>query len=295
MIVPKIDIHVHCALEKEVPRFWGDNEDFTTPDELFKMYDELGVEKALQLPCIASEHTTHPLTNQEAYHLVEQYPDKFYWFCNIDPRWGRNSADTDMSQYITYYKARGARGIGEITSNMYFDDPMVWNLFRHAERHNMPILFHIGNMGGDYGLVDELGLPRLEKTLSEFPNLQFIGHSQKFWAEISGDCTNELRDGYPTGKVTPGGRVVELLDKYPNLTCDLSAGSGGNAVMRDEQFGIWFMEKYQDRIYFGTDICSPKNEFPLSHYLDELVESGKLSQTAYNKICRENALKLLEK
>ena len=294
MLVKKIDIHVHCALEKEVPRFWGDGDDFATPDEMRVMWDRWGIEKGLQLPVITSDHTTHPLTNQEAMHLVEQHPDMFYWFCNIDPRWGENNDKTDHSQYLNWYKARGAKGVGEITSNMYFDDPIVWNLFRHAEKCEMPILFHIGNMGSDYGLVDELGLPRLEKTLKEFPNLLFIGHSQKFWAEISGDCTEEGRNGYPEGKVTPGGRVVELLDKYPNLHGDLSAGSGGNAIMRDEEFGLWFLEKYQDRLYFGTDICSPKNVFLLPDYLDECVKSGKLSETAYNKICRENALRLLE-
>ena len=64
--------------------------------------------------------------------------------------------------------------------------------------------------------------------------------------------------------------------------------------MRDEEFGLWFLEKYQDRLYFGTDICSPKNVFLLPDYLDECVKSGKLSETAYNKICRENALRLLE-
>ena len=227
-------------------------------------------------------------------HLAAQHPDMFYWFCNVDPRWSTNSENTAFSYLLNYYKERGAKDVSEITSNMYFDDPMVWNLFRHAEKCQMPILFHIGNKGNDYGLIDELGLPRLEKTLKEFPNLLFIVHSQKLWAEISADVTEESRNGYPKGKVVPGGRVVELLDKYRNLHCDLSAGSGGNAIMRDEEFGLWFMEKYQDRLYFGTDICSPKNVFLLPDHLDNCVESGKLSQAAYNKICRENALGLLE-
>lgn len=32
----------------------------------------------------------------------------------------------------------------------------------------MPVLFHIGNLGGDYGIVDDFGLKRLEKVLRMF-------------------------------------------------------------------------------------------------------------------------------
>ena len=158
----------------------------------------------------------------------------------------------------------------------------------------MPVLFHIGGPTGDYGLIDDIGLPRLEKVLQMFPNLQFLGHSQKFWAEISSDVTEESRYGFPTGKVTPG-RVVELMRKYPNLCGDISAGSGGNAVMRDPEFGYAFLEEFQDRLYFGTDICSIKNERPLSFWLDKAVEDGNISQIAYEKICRENAYALLHR
>ncbi len=293
MLVKKIDIHTHCAREKWIPRT-SDGTDFVTPDELRVMWDKWGIEKGVQLPLVTSDCGGSIITNQEAIRLVKEHPDMFYWFCNIDPRFYQNDEKTDFSYYLNFFKERGAKGIGEITSNMYFDDPMVWNLFRHAEKCDMPVLFHIGNKGSDYGLIDELGLPRLEKSLKEFPNLIFIGHSQKFWAEISADCTEENRNGYPEGKVTTG-RVVELMDKYPNLHGDLSAGSGGNAIIRDPEFGIWFLEKYQDRLYFGTDICSPKNVFLLPDYLDECVRNGKLSETAYNKICRENALRLLER
>lgn len=294
-IVKKIDIHVHACLKKAMPRFqFPQLGDYVTPDELRVMYDKMGIEFGVELPGVSPECRTHTVTNEEASELVCKYPETLDWFCNIDPRWLTNSEDADFTKVINYYKAIGAKGIGEITANLYFDDPRCMNLFRHAEKCGMPVLFHIGNMGGDYGLVDDLGLPRLEKVLKEFPDLTFIGHSQKFWAEIGMDCTEETRKGYPTGKVIPG-RVVELMRKYPNLHGDLSANSGGNAVMRDAEFGYAFMEEFKDRLYFGTDICDPRNEFPLSAYLDDAVMSGKLSQDAYEKISRKNALVLLKR
>ncbi len=186
-----------------------------------------------------------------------------------------------------------------MTANLYFDDPLVLNLFRHCEKCQMPLTFHIGNMGNDYGLVDELGLPRLEKVLGLFPGLTFLGHSQKFWAEIGPDCTEENRKGYPTGPVLPGGRVVELMRRYPNLHGDLSAGSGYNAVTRDSDFGYAFIEEFQDQLYYGTDICDPRNitepMLKLAAWLDDAVAAKKISRAAYNKVCRENALRILER
>ena len=296
MLVKKIDIHVHSCLKRGTPRFHGDFSDYTTPGELRPMYDELGIEKGVQLPTITPESGTHFVSNEESYELVRTHPETYDWFCNIDPRWGGNSDRANFSYLLNYYKNLGAKGVGEICANLYFDDPRVMNLFAHCEACDMPVIFHIGSFPyGDYGLVDELHLPRLEKVLKAFPKLMFLGHSQKFWAEISGDVTEEDRNGYPAGPVAPGGRVVELLRKYPNLCCDLSAGSGENAIRRDPEFGYAFLEEFQDRLYFGTDICAPHNEMGLSKYLDDAVMQGHISQIAYEKICRENALRLLNR
>ena len=296
-MLKKIDIHVHSVLEKGCERI-PDGE-FTTPDELRAMYDQIGVEKGVELPLVSPEGQFHMVSNEEAYKLATLYPETYYWFCNIDPRCGHNYPGMDFSHMLRYYQSLGARGVGEITANLYFDDPLVLNLFHHCEACGMPLTFHIGNPGHDYGLIDEIGLPRLEKVLGMFPNLKFLGHSQKFWAEISGDNDEEKRAGYPTGKVAPGGRLPELMRRYPNLCCDLSAGSGCNAILRDPAFGYAFLEEFQDRCFYGTDICDPRNitnpMLNLSQFLDEAVEKQYISKTAYEKICRGNALAILEK
>jgi predicted TIM-barrel fold metal-dependent hydrolase len=84
------------------------------------------------------------------------------------------------------------------------------------------------------------------------------------------------------------------MRRYPNLYGDLSAGSGFNALSRDEEFGLAVMEEFQDRLFFGTDFCAPSNVMPLSSWLDNLCEKGRLSRTVYEKISRANAVKLLE-
>jgi len=296
-LVKKIDIHVHSAKRQILPV--GTVARLALPHELCEMYAKLNIERGVLLPGAAPDCSGPGGggTNEDIYEVCCEYPDNFSWFCNIDPRWGTNSDKTDFVPFLEHYKSLGAKGIGEMTSNLNFDDPKVLALMRDCEKVGMPMTFHIGNLGGDYGLVDEIGLPRLEKCLQMFPKLIFLGHSQKFWAEISGDLTEELRGGYPTGPVAPGGRVVELMRKYPNLHADLSAGSGFNAISRDPEFGYKFFEEFQDKLFFGTDICDPRNindaRVLLSKYLDDAVEAGKISYDAYYKISRGNAEKLL--
>ena len=292
MIIKKIDIHVHSTVRRGFLRPNGTT--YATPDELRSIYDRLGIESGVNLPSCIPECSYHFITNEEAAELASAHSETYLFFCNVDPRSGENSPDTDLSRFLLHYKALGAKGVGEVTCSLEFDDPRVYNLFSHAEKCGMPLTFHVGNPGmGDYGLIDFLGLPKLEKALAAFPKLIFLGHSQKFWAEISGDLTEELRDGYPTGPVAPEGRVEVLMERYPNLHGDLSAWSGYNSLARDPAHAFRFLEKFQDRLYFGTDCCSPADDLPLSAWLDEAVEKGRISRTAYEKISRRNAERLL--
>lgn len=294
--VKKIDIHVHTMKTRGLPRPGGDT--FPTPQELLFIYDKIGVERGVVLPEIFMECSYDTTSNREAEETVNLYSDRFSWFCGIDPRQGNNAPDTDFGYFLSYYKERGAMGVGEICANLPFDHPYMMNLFSHCEAHDMPVIFHIGAPGGgDYGIIDDLGLPRMETVLKAFPRLRLLGHSQKFWAHLSGDVTEEIWNGYPSGKIIPGGRIVELMRRYPNLCCDLSAGSGYNAMTRDPAFTYTFLEEFADRIYYGTDICSPRNidnpMLKLAAFLDDAMTEGHISYDTYYKISRGNAEKLL--
>lgn len=300
----KIDIHVHSRIylteeEEKSAIFRPGTEKLTyaTPEQIRTLYNDLDIEKGVLLLSEAPEGMHYTSTNQEAMRIVRKYPDLFYWFCSIDPRCETNKHDTDLSYYINHFKKYGAKGIGEVTVKLPFLEERMQNLFRHAEICDMPVLFHIGTDNSSYGIYDVMGLKQLEETLLRFPKLILIGHSQPFWAEIGSDPTEKDRDGYPTGPIKKAGRVVELMRKYNNLYADLSANSGYNAVTRDPEFGYAFLEEFQDRIYYGTDICSTRKEksFKLAEFLDQGLEKNKLSNSAYNKICRTNALRLLER
>jgi len=303
MIVPKIDMHVHTTTyELRQPPF--DPKDplnvFVTPENLFKdFYSKVNVDHALILPMVSPEGGQFaPQSPREAYLIAADDPKRFSWFCNVDPRMRFNDPKIDFSYILGYYKEMGAKGVGEMVANLQIDDPRMYNLFKYCEMFDLPLLFHMSlSEGGDYGMVDSLGLPKLEQALKDFPKLKFIGHSQAFWAHMSGDIDAEGTRGYPTGKIVPGGRVEELMSRYENLYCDFSAGSGFNSLSRDPEYAYQFIEKFQDRCFYGTDICSNRNitsnMLNLSFFLDDAVESGKISQKAYEKVSRRNAEKML--
>ena len=127
--------------------------------------------------------------------------------------------------------------------------------------------------------------------LKTYPRLKLLGHSQTFWIEMSGDAPTEkeARNQWGQGPVVPGGRVPELFAKYPNLYGDLSANSGSRAIMRDEAFGLKFLETYADRLFFATDMVNKDMVFPLGAWLDEKLASGELKEETYEKIVRRNA------
>lgn len=277
----KLDIHTHLATQKNPMNVF-------TPEERMAFDQFYGVDKCVIMT--TPGNIPGMVGSEQAAEICETYPDHFTWFCNLNP----DGTDATYEQ-LKKYKEMGAKGLGEFGNLMRFDDPIMDHMFSCCEELGLPILFHMSPNGINYGVVDEAGLPLLEGALQRHPGLVFIGHSQPFWFEISqypADLTAEERNIYPGGKVIPG-RVPYLLEKYPNLYADLSADSGGNALIRDEEYAIQFLTQFQDKLMFGSDVCSTNFIYPLAFYLDSLLHQDKISDQVYIKVCRGNAEKLL--
>ncbi len=289
---PVIDIHEHIDIRRG---FIGEErkEPMTTADDLVRIMDKQGIDKMAILPLVSPEIFLQ--SPEEAMGACDQYPDRFVKFCNVDPRWGKNRPEQDFVPLLEYFKGLGGKGIGEVSSNLWWDDPRVQRLLAGCEKTELPLTFHIATQEfNTYGLIDEPGLPGVERALKTFPKLQFLGHSQAFWSEISGDVKPEERGAYPSGPVKPGGVVVRLMREYPNLWGDLSAGSGFNAVARDPAWGYRFIEEFQDRLLMGLDLCRASNDScPLLGFLREAAAKDEISREAYNKVMGGNAVKLL--
>lgn len=291
----KIDIHAHATAFPGVYPYCPVSANFLSAEDVIRFYDKLGVEKGVLLPLVSPDGIIAPMTAEATKMLAEQYSDRFFWFGNVDPRAVGNCADAPLSDLILAYKNMGAKGIGEVTASIYMDDPRADNLFGCCGELDMPVTIHVSIAPDSYGIADDLGLPRLEKILKKYPKVKILGHSQVFWSEISADNNEEIRNTYPVGKVTEG-RVAQLMREYENLYCDLSAGSGANAFLRDPEYAVKFIDEFADRMLFGCDLCSVESKFPFNFckFFDDLLDEGAITPENYRKILRDNAVNLLK-
>ena len=278
----KIDLHLHLT-PFQIPRLGKLN--LASGKNMLPHLEELGIGKGVLM---SSAEGGLPFgTNKANRKICQKFPDRYAWMCAVDPK-----GKEPVYDRLARFKSQGAIGVGELTCNRRLDDPFLQELFAAAEKLELPVTIHMSpEVGYSYGVVDDPGLPLLEMVLAKFPDLKILGHSQTFWIEMSADAPKdkESRNSWGDGPVVPGGRVPELFEKYPNLYGDLSANSGSRAIMRDEAFGLAFLEKYADRLFFATDMVNTDMVFPLGGWLDRMVAEGKLSRRTYELICFENA------
>lgn len=294
-MIKKIDIHAHCmAFPQYAPKYPDNGCTMPSAETLIDFYDRLGIERGVLLPIVSPEAQPTTMTSEACKFLADCHPDRFLWFCNVDPRAFDNRRDSNLGYLLEHYVSLGAKGVGELTSNLYTDDPRVDNLFSFCEEMGLPVTIHIAPAAeGYYGIIDELGLPRLEKMLKAHPRLMIFGHSQCFWSEI-GENSEATRSSWGRGPVKPG-RLVELMRRYENLYCDISARSGAYAMMRDRDHAARFIEEFSDRVMYGCDICAKVNTFPFEFrdFLDSMRASGEIGEESYRKLVRENAVRIL--
>ncbi len=295
-----IDFHTHIG---DFGLGRGIEDSGVTFENLIERLDDEGIDQAVLLPIYVSPDAIYPgfiLNPHMSVHDqvldAARYADRIIPFGNLDPRWSGSATRGDFAPYLDWFAEQGCRGIGEVTANIPFDDSRVVNMFRQVGERHWPVVFHgTGFAPGTYGLQDDPGSPRLEKLLEEAPETIVVGHGPGFWAEIGPDVTPEGKNGYPSGPITADGSLPKLLRRFPTLYCDISAGSGYRALTRDRDYGIRFLEEFQDQVLFATDVTSCRPEARTDHLglLQRLRDEGSLSQEAYDKITGGNALRLL--
>jgi uncharacterized protein len=177
--------------------------------------------------------------NESCLAIVKQHPGQYYFFANEAPY-----AD-EAGEVIEKYLELGAIGIGEQKFHILCDSPYIDRIARIAADYKVPILMHF-----EHGAYNT-GIERFHNVLEKHPRVNFIGHAQTWWGNI--DAKLDRRDLYPKTKVTPGGISDRLLADYPNMFGDLSAGSGNNALTRDEDHAREFLKRHQDKLLFGSD------------------------------------------
>ena len=116
-------------------------------------------------------------------------------------------------------------------------------------------------------------------------------------ANLVGEHRQEPHDQavlYPKGPVTPGGLTDRYLSDYPNMFGDLSAGSGLNALTRDEDFTRDFLKRHQNKLLYGSDCNDLEGAGPKCQGAQTIAAIRRLagSKSIERKLLHGNAKKL---
>lgn len=277
---PIIDIHQHTH--------YHEREDA----HLLAHQKAMGITTTILLP--AGTYVNRPSTHNgksnglaakcgvtaDAKAFAAAHPDAY--------KWGASEV-TDLDNArdeIEKWLKQGACIIGEQKFKVECDSAASQKLYELAAEYNVPILLHFQHQ------TYNLGFDRLHTMLKKYPKTNFIGHAQTFWGNI--DAANDQKNLYPKGKVTPGGLTDRYLSDYPNMFADMSAGSGLNALQRDEAHTTAFFERHQDKILYGSDCADHLGRGPGCQGAATIATIRKLApnRTVERKILFENARKL---
>ena len=200
---------------------------------------------------------SHPgLSLGDIVTAKRRFPDRFVCGYLPDPR-----VEGAPAVFETAYHMHGVRVCGEWKLRMLFDDPRCLELFRKAGELACPVVLHLDAPFLMDSETQQVKYQRqwyggtvanLERALNACPDTIFIGHAPGFWREISGDADADSAI-YPSGPLVPGGRLVPLFERCPNLYADLSAGSALQNLKRDPAWSQQFLSDFADRLLFGRD------------------------------------------
>jgi predicted TIM-barrel fold metal-dependent hydrolase len=280
---PIIDIHQHT------------NYSGRTDAQLLAHQRAMGVTQSVILP--AGTAVSRPSTdsgrsnglggagaggNETAVEMARRYPREYLFAAN---------EVTDLPEaraVIEKYLKAGAIMIGEQKFRVECDSPESQALYALAAEYRVPILLHFQH--GAYNL----GFDRFHTMLEKYPKTVFIGHAQTWWANIDREHADQ-KVLYPKGKVTAGGLTDRYLSDYPNAYADMSAGSGLNALTRDEDHAREFLRRHQDKILYGSDCNDPVGTGGNCQGSQTIAALRRLSpsKAIERKILFENAKKLL--
>jgi predicted TIM-barrel fold metal-dependent hydrolase len=192
-----------------------------------------GVSNGLQAQCLG---------NDACRQFAMAHRDRFRFGANEVP-------DVDgATKEIERYLKLGGLMIAEQKFGVECDAPAMRRIYDVAQAHHVPVLMHWQTGMYNYGFE------RFYKILEQYPRVNFLGHAQTWWANVDKNNVDQTVM-YPKGPVTPGGMTDRYLTDYSNMYGDLSAGSGLNALTRDEDFARDFLVRHQDKLIYGSD-CS---------------------------------------
>jgi len=268
---PIIDIHQHT--------------DYTgrTDEQMIAHQRKMGVTHTVLLPAGRFYGLEAGASgNDRVQEVARRLPQEYSFFANEVPYL------SDAREVIAAGLKAGGCGIGEQKFMVDADSRAVQIVAEIAQEFGVAVLLHF--QSNRYNTSFE----RFHKIVEKFPTVNFIGHAQTWWANIDAKADQAVL--YPKGPVTAGGITDKLLSDYPNVFADMSAGSGLNAMLRDEEHTRGFLARHQDKLLYGSDCNDSIGEGPKCSGSQMLATIRRLApnKAAERKILFENAKRVLK-
>jgi len=308
---PAIDVHTHSSMNGTGSR--------ADVDAWVKAMDAAGVEMSVVFTGASGEKF-----DRQAELFLGSHPKRFQVWYSFDPS---NPEDPAFSAKLVAELERvyqkGARGVGEIidkgwgveadqhsavprAKRLRFDDPRLDAYWEKCGELNLPVNIHVADHPSCWKPLDK----NQERT-PNFQQFNLYGKDVPSYEELLA-VRERLLAKHPRTKFifchfsnqgNDTAALARLLDRFPNMYVDLSA--------RDYEMGRQphtmkaFLERYKDRVLFGTDMAPDEAMYQrwwrLLESGDEFIHGRiwwayyglELSPPALQSLYRDTALKVL--
>lgn len=249
----RIDSHMHYSLPIE-------------PEKLVSFMDRNGIDMAnLVLVPSRSRLTSVP----DALMAKAKYPDRFFVFTSLDvSEYFKHGKEIGKYQakFVENMRRCGCDGLKIIEGKPSmrkimgaipgFDDSCWEPLWDYLEKTQFPVLWHLNDPESCWGAEEEA--PRHIRLGKELYDETFVNNEEQY-RQMEAILKRHPKikfifaHMYFMSAQLP--RLAALLDKYPNMMVDVTPGLEiyVNLSKNTEEASAFF-EKYQERIFYGTDI-----------------------------------------
>ena len=245
-----VNAHDHLYSRKYLPKY-------------FEAAKRTGIVSTLFVA--SSEYTLHgrggdpkkgnEANSREMIEAAREYPGKIIPFGTFHP------SDPEKMDKLKQFVADGAAGLKLYSGHSnFYDRPLdveeMMPVYAYCAETGFPICWHVNLLR--YAA-------EFERVLSRFPNLKLI--------------VPHFGVTFFRPKEQPWREFQRMLDTYPNLYTDTSFGtreilvSGLESVNRHPEIFRAFLEKYSDRVLFGTDMVVTGNKEKTEEWIEAVIRA----------------------
>jgi predicted TIM-barrel fold metal-dependent hydrolase len=292
-------------------------------DEWVKTMDDEGIAKTIILSYATGKRF------DSIADRYSRYKDRFEVWCGFDytgndqPGWEKKA----VAELERCYR-KGARGVGELGDKglgefystptpgwgIHIDDPRMKPLIQKCGELKMPISIHVAEDRWMYEKPDSTndGLMNAAKWHVDMTKKGIIGHDALITTlenAVKANPKTTFIACHLANTCSDLNVLGNLFDRYPNLYADVAARYGEIAPI--PRFVHAFMEKYSNRIVYGTDMGPTKDMYNMTFRILESADEHfygydrfgyhwplyglELTDATLKKIYSANGKKILER